>query len=117
MNFVSRSLTKLCFATSALGLVDFIQFLRNTVFRFSSFVVLIELEARTFWCSWYDDWLRSVDWDFSIFPIFSVATARNALHASPPRIGELGTKKFVFGNLHKNDVSIKQKKTKKTSSS
>ena len=60
--------------------------------------------------SGYDDWLRSVDWDFSIFPIFSVGVAGNALHASPPRIGELGTKKFVFGNLHKNAESVKQKK-------
>ena len=50
-----------------------------------------------------------MDWDFSIFPIFSVGVARNALHASPPRIGELGTKKFVFGNLHKNADSVKQK--------
>jgi len=63
--------------------------------------------------SGYDDWFRSVDWDFSIFPIFRVAGARLALHASPPRIVELGTKKFVFGNLHKNVESLKQKKNQK----
>ena len=64
--------------------------------------------------SGYDDWLRSVDWDFSIFPIFSVAAATQALSASPPRIGELGTKKFVFGNLHtcKNADGVKQKNMK-----
>ena len=53
-----------------------------------------------------------MDRDFSIFPIFSVGVATNALHASPPRIGELGTKKFVFGNLHKNAETVKQKKRK-----
>ena len=61
----------------------------------------------------YDDWLRSVDWDFSIFPIFRVARARLALHASPPRIVELGTKKFVFGNLHNNAETTQQKKNRK----
>ena len=55
---------------------------------------------------------HSVDWDFSIFPIFRVGVATRALPASPPRIGELGTKKFVFGNLHKNAESVKQKKLK-----
>ena len=33
-----------------------------------------------------------------------------ALHASPPRNGELDTKKLVFGKLHKNVDNIKQKK-------
>ena len=62
--------------------------------------------------SGYDDWLRSVDWDFSIFPIFSVAAATHLLPATPPRIGELGTKKFAFGNLHKISDNVKQKKMK-----
>ena len=48
-NFVTRSLTKICFATSALGILDFTQFLRNTLFRFSSFVFFVELEVPTFW--------------------------------------------------------------------
>ena len=49
INFTIRSLTKLCFATSALGFLDFTQFSRRSVFRFSSFFHLIELEVRTFW--------------------------------------------------------------------
>ena len=49
MNFTIRSLTKLCFATSALGFLDFTQFSRRSVFRFSLFFHLIELEVRTFW--------------------------------------------------------------------
>ena len=60
--------------------------------------------------SGYDDWLRSVDWDFSIFPIFSVGVATDALRATPPRIGELGPGKFAFGNLHKISDCPEQKK-------
>ena len=37
----------------------------------------------------------------------------HALHASPPRIGELDTRKFVFSNLHKNATTVKQKKNRK----
>ena len=48
--------------------------------------------------------------------IFRVGVARVAAHASPPRIGELGTKKFVFVNLHKNDERGKAKKNEKSSS-
>ena len=48
--------------------------------------------------------------DISDFPWRSCT---RALHASPPRIGELGTKKFVFGNLHINDVHRKEKKQRK----
>ena len=62
------------------------------------------------WCSGYDDWLRSVDWDFSIFPILRVGVMSRFVDASPPRNGELGTKKFVFGKLHKYVDNIKQKK-------
>ena len=60
--------------------------------------------------SWYDGWLRSVDWDLLIFPIYCVGVATGELRASPPRSGKLGTKKFVFGNLHKNADSRKAKK-------
>ena len=40
----------------------------------------------------------------------TVAAARDGLHATPPRIGELGTKQFVFWNLHKNSESFEQTK-------
>ena len=60
----------------------------------------------------YEGWLRSVDWDFSIFPIFRVGVVQLPC-TGLLRIGELGTKKFVFGNLHKNYDSGKAKKKTK----
>ena len=44
---------------------------------------------------------------------FPCRTATVRVNATPPRIGELDTKKFVFGNLHKNDERGKAKKKTK----
>ena len=65
INFATRSLTKLCFATSDLGILDFTQFSRRSVFRFSSIIHLIELEVPTYW------------WRFK-FPITSFPITSNA---------------------------------------
>ena len=44
----TRSLTKICFATGALGMLNFTQFLRYVSFRFSSFFHLIDFRGANF---------------------------------------------------------------------